>query len=111
MNENKEIFKFSDLVDSDVVLDGQSIQIVNVFDKPIILSGIYIAPSKKHQGEEMAKLQFYFADDENKTLRVMFTGSTVLIAQSKAMLKSLSDIENYRVKTTIKKVGNCYKFI
>lgn len=109
--DSVKIYKFKDIVDTDTILDGQSTQIVNILDKPIVISGIYIGPSRRHQGEEMAKLQFYLADDENKNLRIVFTGSKVLIEQSKAILKSLSDTENYLVETTIKKLGNCYKFV
>ena len=72
-----EIHYFSDFAEAKTLLDGKKKRMDEVLNRPMIIRGHKIIPSKKNSGEMCLHLQF----DMDNELCILFTGSTVLIDQ------------------------------
>lgn len=98
---------FKELVPQSEVFDGDKIAIEKVIDKPIIIIGFKIKPSKKNNGM-CCYINFYFKDDENQTHYVLFTGSAVIKDQLEQVENARKTSSFMEFETTIKKVTNYY---
>lgn len=69
--------RFSDFATSRINLTGEKIKIEEVIDKEIEIIAFALNDSKYEEGTKVLKLQFKL----NEEVRVLFTGSSVLIDQ------------------------------
>lgn len=92
-------------------LSGDKVQINDILNKPIIITGFQVSPSKyKDRGSGVCvKVQFYAADDATETRKVFFSGSSVLKNELEEAKNTLdkSDLP-LLFRATVKKVGNYY---
>jgi hypothetical protein len=95
-----EIHSFTDFADVRSSLDGKKKRMEEILNKPIIIRGHKIIPSKKNAGEQCLHLQFEMEDE----LCILFTGSTVLIDQC----ERYSDKMPFR--TEIRKIDKYFTF-
>lgn len=89
--------RFSDFAKPGGPLIGEKIKISEILDKEIEITGHSIQKSKKNDGDFLT-IQLRY----DGQLRVLFTGSNVLLNQFKEYGKEIPFF------TTIKQLGTCY---
>ena len=100
-NEENKIHSFSDFAqDDEQPLDGEKVKIDHLLNKPIIITRFKIRTSKFDKSPKCATVQFY--EKDNKTRRIFFTGSNVIIE----LLEKYG--EKVPFQTTIKKIDRYY---
>jgi len=91
--------KFSDFATDDIALVGDKINIAELFNKPLVVTGFRMLTSKR-DGKPLLHLQIEF---EGRT-RTAFTNSVVLIKQCEQYKDEMP------FEATIIKVGSYYTF-
>lgn len=94
----------------DLRLDGDKVNIADIFDKTICVTGYRIMQSRAvkdyvdgKNAKEVLQLQFSFPDDTSR--KIIFTNSDVLMRQVK-------EYESYiPFEAKIIKTGSCYTFV
>ena len=99
--EEKKIHRFSDFaLDDEQPLDGEKVKIDHLLNKEITILRFKVRKSKFDKSPKCATVQFN--EEGNKTKRIFFTGSVVIIDL----------LEKYKDKvpfvTTIKKIDRYY---
>lgn len=87
---------FSDFSQESINLQGEKCHMSDIVNRPIVAKSMRIIDSKLHPGKECLQLQFYFQDDEEEKLHVVFTTSGVLTRQAKQYA------EHMPFKTTVR---------
>lgn len=110
-----DVPSFRDFSISKETLDGDKIDIRDVLNKPIIVTGYKISGSKyygKGNSDKYVKLQFYFENDKSQERRVIFTGSRVLMDQLLEIDEEL-DTQNlqFLFRAEIVRISNYYSFV
>jgi hypothetical protein len=96
----EEIHSFADFAEIKPAFDGIKKRMEESLNKPIIIRGHKIIPSKKNNGSMCLHLQFEM-DDE---MCVLFTGSAVLIDQCEKYAEKIP------FRATIKKIDKYFTF-
>ncbi len=107
-----DIPKFGDVAENKT-LDGDKVRIDDVLNAQIVVTGYHVTNSKyQSKGcNYCTKVQFYFADDETRTPKVFFSGSSVIKDQMEEMEAKLKEKDMPLLfQTTLKKIGNYYSF-
>lgn len=100
-NEENKIHSFSDFAqDDEQPLDGEKVKIDHLLNKPIVITRFKIRASKFDKSPRCATVQFY--EPENKTRKIFFTGSNVIID----LLDKYGDKVPFQ--TIIKKIDRYY---
>jgi hypothetical protein len=87
----------------DLRLDGDKVNIADIFNKTICVTGYRIMQSRAVKDKEVLQLQFLFPDDTSR--KIIFTNSDVLMRQVK-------EYESYiPFEAKIIKTGSCYTFV
>jgi len=75
--------RLNEFADDDIALEGEKVKIEDVIDKEIVLYKFRVSHSRyeKEGNPEYLTLQFSF--EESGPLKVLFTGSQVMIRQMK----------------------------
>ena len=107
---DEEIIEFAKLVPK-TSLDGDKMAMDLILNKPIIITGYQVSPSKyaDKSTKDCVKVQFYLANDVDKVRHVFFTGSNVIkdnlnMAKEAITAKGL----DFKFKAVVRKVGNYY---
>lgn len=111
MDDN--IPSFKDFKNQRNIIEGDKIKIEEIPNKPIIVTNYEVTDSKHYKsgGSRCLKIQFYREDDETKTRKILFTGSSVLIKQIEDAKKELEDKGlSFVFRATITKISNYYSF-
>jgi len=95
-----DIHSFSDFADTQTPFDGTKKRIDEALNRPIIVRGYKIIPSKKSAGAMCLELQF----EMNGELCILFTGSSVLTDQCEKYADKMP------FRATIKKVDKFFTF-
>lgn len=72
--------KLSDFADDDIALEGEKVQIETILDKEIVIKKCRFTKSK-FEGRHGDYLTLQFSFLESKELKILFTGSEVIINQ------------------------------
>ena len=109
MTDFENIPDVSDIIPDYEVLDGDKVEIENLLNVPIIVTGWVIAPSKHNKGEDYLRFQFV---REGETDHFVCMGSyTVLMDQLREIEAVLDERKLPRkFKAVVKKVGRAFKF-
>lgn len=99
----------SDIIPDYDVMDGDKVDIEDIFNIPITVTAWIIAPSKKNKGEDY--LRFQFVRDGETERFVCMGGSTVLMDQLREIEAVLDEKKlPHRFRAVVRKVGRCHKF-